>query len=122
MLFESEIWENFQDKLSPSSPANEEPDMNYGFRKFSSLLLSAAVLVLGIATTPQAAEARHCKSGYKAYKRASNCGTNSGHRAYKMNRKSNRIAYKENKRAIKSNAVTAQRVNKSYRKAVRRSH
>jgi hypothetical protein len=91
--------------------------MNSGFIKVSSLLLSAAVLLLGIATSPQAAEARRpWKSGYK---RAANPGIN-GKRAYKVNRKTNRMAYKENKRAIKSNAVNAQRVHKSNRKAARR--
>lgn len=101
--------------------------MKNGFKRVSSLLLSAAVLVLGIATTPQSAEARHCNNGYKSgyksgWNRGANCAPNYGHRAYKMNRKSNRIAYKENKRAIKTNAVSAQRANKNYRKAVRRWH
>lgn len=95
--------------------------MKNGLKRISSLMLSAAVLVLGIATTPQSAEARHCNNGYKSgWNRGANCAPNYGHRAYKMNRKANRIAYKENKRAIKTSAVSAQRANKNYRKAVRR--
>lgn len=115
--------------------------MNKFRMRLSSMVLSAAVLLLSIVAPPQAAEARHHKHGHghgyghrkgHGYKQVPGRGYGYGHRqgynrghnshgwAKQSARKSSRYAYKNNKRYVKQTNVANKRIAKSQRRAINR--
>jgi hypothetical protein len=101
--------------------------MYKGTRRLYSFLLSVAVLLISIASPPQA-EARHNKyhGNHHGYYKTKN---NNYHHAYNKQyrngsqyRKTNRQAIKSQKRAWKKSSVNYQRNAKQVRRDYRRSH